>query len=171
MAAGRLVGTPVPRLEDARLLLGQARFVADLEAPRMLHMAVVRSPVAHATIHHVGVEAARRAPGVRLVLTGQEVATYGRLPSIDLAGPGKAATQRMLPTDRVRFAGEAVAVVIADDPWLAAQAARLVTLDVTELPPVLDAERAAEAQAGVLYPDLGSNVIHTCRQQGHSVLP
>jgi carbon-monoxide dehydrogenase large subunit len=169
MAAGRLVGTPVPRLEDARLLLGQARFVADLEAPRMLHMAVVRSPVAHATINRVGVEAARGAPGVHLVLTGQEVAAYGRLPSIDLAGPGKAATQRMLPIDRVRFAGEAVAVVIADDPWLAAQAARLVTLDLAELPPVLDAERAAEAQASVLYPDLGSNVIHTCRQQAGDV--
>ncbi len=165
MAAGRLVGTPVPRLEDARLLLGQARFVADLEAPRMLHMAIVRSPVAHAMINRVDVKAAQGAPGVRLVLTGQEIAAYGKLPSIDLAGSGKAATQRMLPTDRVRFAGEAVAVVIADDPWMAARAARLVTLDLMELAPLLDAERAAEAQASVLYPDLGSNIIHTCRQQ------
>jgi len=166
VAAGRLVGTPVLRREDARLLLGQARFVADLEAPRMLHMAVFRSPVAHAALDRVIVDAAKAVPGVRLVLTGTDVAVYGKLPSIDLAGPGNVATQRMLALDRVRFAGEPVAVVIADDPWLAAEAAALITLDLTELPVILDAERAADAKVtGVLYPELGSNIIHTCHQQ------
>lgn len=166
MAAGRLVGTPVPRREDARLLLGQARFVADLEAPRMLHMAVFRSPVAHAALDRVVVDAAKAVPGVRLVLTGKDVAAYGKLPSIDLAGPGNAATQRMLALDRVRFAGEPVAVVVADDPWLAAEAAALITLELTGLPVVMDAERAADAKVtGVLYPEFGSNIIHTCHQQ------
>ena len=165
MAAGRLVGTPVLRREDARLLLGQARFVADIEAPRMLHMAVSRSPVAHAALDRVIVDAAKAVPGVRLVLTGEDVAAYGKLPSIDLAGPGNAACQRMLALDRVRFAGEPVAVVIADDPWLAAEAAALITLELTELPVMLDAERAADAKVtGVLYPELGSNIIHTCYQ-------
>ncbi len=165
MAAGRLVGTPVLRREDARLLLGQARFVADIEAPRMLHMAVSRSPVAHAALDRVIVDAAKAVPGVRLVLTGEDVAAYGKLPSIDLAGPGNAACQRMLALDRVRFAGEPVAVVIADDPWLAAEAAALITLELTELPVMLDAERAADAKVtGVLYPEFGSNIIHTCHQ-------
>ncbi len=165
MAAGRLVGAPVPRREDARLLLGHARFVADIEAPRMLHMAVVRSPVAHGTLEHVSVDTARAVAGVRLVLTGADVSAYGKLPSIDLAGPGNAATQRMLALDRVRFAGEPVAIVVADDPWIAAQAASLVDVGVAALPVMLDAEVAAESRSPLLYGELGTNVIHTCRQQ------
>ncbi|MET0314435.1 MAG: xanthine dehydrogenase family protein molybdopterin-binding subunit, partial [Hansschlegelia sp.] len=165
MAAGRLVGTPVPRMEDARLLLGQARFVADIEAPRMLSMAVVRSPSAHAALNAVDVSAALAVPGVRLALTGEDIVSFGKLPSIDLSGPGNVAMQRMLAVGRVRFAGEPVAIVVADDPWIASQAAALVRLDLTELPFVLDAEQAAEGQSPtVLYPELGSNVIHTCRQ-------
>ena len=166
-AASRLVGTAVPRLEDARLLLGQARFVADCEAPRMLHMALARSPLAHAVLRRVGTEAMRDAPGVRLVLTGADLAgTVGKLPSIDLAGPGNAALQRVLASDRVRFAGEPVAAVIADDPVAAARAAALVTLDLDSLPVVLDAEEAAGPHPpAILYEDLGGNVIHICRQK------
>ena len=165
MAAGRLVGAPVLRREDARLLLGHARFVADIEAPRMLHMAVVRSPVAHGTLESVFVDTARAVAGVRLVLTGADVSAYGKLPSIDLAGPGNAATQRMLALERVRFAGEPVAIVVADDPWIAAQAASLVDVGVAALPVMLDAEVAAESRSPLLYGELGTNVIHTCRQQ------
>ncbi|WP_375455756.1 xanthine dehydrogenase family protein molybdopterin-binding subunit [uncultured Methylobacterium sp.] len=165
MAAGRLVGAPVLRREDARLLLGHARFVADIEAPRMLHMAVVRSPVAHGILERVSIEAAQASAGVRLILTGRDVAAYGKLPSIDLAGAGNAAAQCMLALDRVRYAGEPVAIVVADDPWIAAQAALLVEVGVTALPVMLDAEVAAESRSPLLYADLGTNVIHTCRQQ------
>ena len=167
MAAGRLVGMPVPRLEDPRLLLGQARFVADFDAPRMLFMAVVRSKKAHARIISVDTADARAADGVRLVLTGQDLATtVGKLPSIDLAGPGNAALQRVLAVDRVRFVGEPVAVVIADDPWAAEQGAACVKLELQDLPVVLDAESAADrTSSAILYEDLGSNVIHTVRQE------
>ncbi|MFC7052044.1 xanthine dehydrogenase family protein molybdopterin-binding subunit [Hansschlegelia quercus] len=165
MAAGRLVGAPVPRMEDARLLLGQAQFVADLEAPRMLHMEVVRSPMAHAAINNVDVSEALAFPGVRLALTGEDVLSYGKLPSIDLAGPGNAALQRMLAVGRVRFAGEPVTIVVADDPWIAKEAAALVSLDLTEMPFSLDAEEASGSSAPVvLYPELGGNIIHTARQ-------
>jgi len=110
MAAGRLVGTPVLRREDARLLLGQARFVADIEAPRMLHMAVSRSPVAHAALDRVIVDAAKAVPGVRLVLTGEDVAAYGKLPRSTLpvrATPPASACWRSiacaLPASRSRW--------------------------------------------------------------------
>ena len=74
----RLVGTPVRRREDVRLLLGQASFVADLHAPRMLHMAIVRSPVAHARIDGIDLLAARAMRGVRLILTGNDIELVSR---------------------------------------------------------------------------------------------
>ena len=166
-ASSRLVGTPVPRLEDARLLLGRARFVADCDAPRTLHMALVRSPQAHAILRRVETEAATNTPGVRLVLTGADLAhRVGRLPSIDLAGPGNAALQRVLAIDRVRFVGEPIAAIIADDAATAARAAASVELDLDLLPVLLDAEAAAAPRpAALLYEQIGSNVIHTCRQE------
>ena len=166
-AASRLVGTPVLRLEDTRLLLGQARFVADCEAPRTLHMALVRSPQAHAVLRRVCTDAAQNVAGVRLVLTGADlVDKVGKLPSIDLAGPGNAALQRALATERVRFVGEPVAAIIADSAAIAARAAVLVHLDLDPLPVVLDVEAAAERKpAALLYEELGTNIIHTCRQR------
>jgi carbon-monoxide dehydrogenase large subunit len=161
-----LVGTPVKRREDVRLLLGQATFVSDIQAPRMLHMAIVRSPVAHARIDRVRVEAASALPGVRMILTPDDIAAYGAMPAIDLVGPGSAAAQRILATGRVRYVGEAVAAVIADDSWIAQHAATQVTLDLTPLPVVLDAEDAARGDAAsILYDELGTNIIHTCRQE------
>ncbi len=146
MAASRLVGTPVPRKEDRRLLLGQARFVADIALPRMLHMAVVRSDHAHALIKGIDITAAASAAGVRLVLTGADLSdSVGPLPSIDLAGEGNAALQRVLATDRVRFVGEPVAVVVAEDPFMAADAAALIEIAYQPLPVVLGAEAAASA--------------------------
>ncbi|UMY16034.1 xanthine dehydrogenase family protein molybdopterin-binding subunit [Methylobacterium organophilum] len=167
MAASRLVGTPVPRKEDRRLLLGQARFVADIALPRMLHMAVVRSDHAHALIKGIDITAAASAAGVRLVLTGADLSdSVGPLPSIDLAGEGNAALQRVLATDRVRFVGEPVAVVVAEDPFMAADAAALIEIAYQPLPVVLDAEAAASATPpALLYERLGCNVIHTCRQE------
>jgi carbon-monoxide dehydrogenase large subunit len=160
----RLVGTPVKRREDVRLLLGQARFVADIQAPRMLHMAIVRSPVAHAKINGIDLRAASALRGVRLILTGNDIASYGAMPSIDLTGPGSVTAQRMLAVDRVRYEGQPVAAVIADDPWIANHAADLVALDLTALPVVLDAEQAAGSEAAaILYDELGTNVFHTCR--------
>ena len=165
MAAGRLVGTPVPRREDKRLLLGQARFVADISAPRMLHMALVRSTKAHATVENIDVTRALAAPGVRRIVVGSELAdSVGALPSIDLAGPGLASCYRVLAVGKVRYVGEPVAVVFAESPFQANEAASLVDATYRELPVVLDTEQAAAKPSSLLYEALGSNVIHTVHQ-------
>ena len=165
MAAGRLVGTPVPRREDKRLLLGQARFVADISVPRMLHMALVRSTKAHAAIENIDVTTALAAPGVRRIVVGSELAdTIGALPSIDLAGPGLASCYRVLAVGKVRYVGEPVAVVFAESPFQADEAASLVDVTYRELPVVLDTEQAAAKPPSLLYEALGSNVIHTVHQ-------
>jgi aerobic carbon-monoxide dehydrogenase large subunit len=165
MAAGRLVGTPVPRREDKRLLLGQARFVADISVPRMLHMALVRSTKAHAVIEKIDVANALAAPGVRRIVVGSELAdTVGALPSIDLAGPGLATCYRVLAVGKVRYVGEPIAVVLAESPFQANEAASLVDVTYRELPVVLDTEQAAAKPPSLLYEALGSNIIHTVNQ-------
>ena len=92
MAAGRLVGTSVLRLEDNRLLLGQGRFVADISVSRPLFMSIVRSKKAHAIIDKIETKTAQLSPGVRRVVVGSElVDSVAPLPSIDMAGEGVAA--------------------------------------------------------------------------------
>ena len=166
MAAGRLVGTPVPRFEDKRLLLGQARFVADINIPRTLHMAIVRSTKAHAVIEGIDTSRAGAASGVRLVVTGADIVeAIAPLPSIDLTGGGLVACYRALAAGKVRHVGEPVAAVFADDPFQAADAAALLDVAYRDLPVVLDMEAAASATPPtLLYESLGSNVIHTCEQ-------
>src|SRR5499433_578065 len=135
MAAGRLVGTPVPRFEDKRLLLGQARFVADINIPRTLHMAIVRSTKAHAVIEGIDTSRAGAASGVRRVVTGADIVeAIAPLPSIDLAGGGLVACYRALAAGTVRHVGEPVAAVFADDPFQAADAAAILDVAYRDLP-------------------------------------
>jgi aerobic carbon-monoxide dehydrogenase large subunit len=129
MAAGRLVGTSVRRLEDNRLLLGQGRFVADISVSRPLFMSIVRSKKAHAFIEKIDTTAAQLSPGVRRVVVGSELASsVAPLPSIDMAGEGVAACFRVLSIDKVRYVGEPVAAVFAEDPFQAHEAAELVDI-------------------------------------------
>jgi aerobic carbon-monoxide dehydrogenase large subunit len=165
MAAARLVGMPVPRREDPRLLLGQARFVADINVPRTLHMAIVRSTRAHAAIESIDAAEALAAPGVVRIIVGAEVAeTIAPLPSIDIAGPGTAACQRVLAVGKVRYVGEPVAAVLAESRAQADVAADLVHIRCRDLPVVLDTEQAAATPPALLYEQLGSNVISTVTQ-------
>lgn len=166
MAAGRLVGAPVKRREDQRLLLGKARFVADIVVPNMLWMALVRSTRAHATINSIDTHAARSANGVRRVVTGSDIAdTVAPLPSIDLVGPGTVSFSRALAVGTVRYVGEPVVAVFADTQQLAEEAARSVQVSYSDLPVLLDAEQAASsATPSLLYPALGTNVISTVSQ-------
>jgi carbon-monoxide dehydrogenase large subunit len=127
------IGASVPRKEDRRLLTGRGRFVADMTRPRMLHAAFVRSPHASATIGGIEVDDAVKVPGVTAVLT-----------AADLGAPYLLATlerDEFVPTrmpvlagERVRFTGEPVALVLADDPYRAEDGAELVVVDFTELP-------------------------------------
>jgi CO/xanthine dehydrogenase Mo-binding subunit len=136
---GRWVGVPVPRKEDRRMLLGRGRFVADLTRPGLLHAAFVRSPYAHARVGAIDVTAALQAPGVETVLTA---ATLGDPYLLALLERDEFVPTRMpiLAGDTVRFVGEPVAVVIADDAYRAEDAIELVEVDWDPLPAVASIE-------------------------------
>ena len=143
----RVVGRSVLRLEDPPLLTGKGSFVGDLSFPRQLHMRVVRSAYAHGSIVAIDTSAALAAPGVVAVWTSHDIAD---LPPIGLRGGlGTAAAdvtrltpylQPVLARERVRYVGEPVAAVFAEDPYLAEDAADLVDVRVEELPVLLAAE-------------------------------
>lgn len=139
----KLVGRSLPRKEDAALLKGQGRFAADINFPDQLHMRVVRSTYAHGKILSVDPEAALALPGVHAVWTFADVAD---IPPIDFRLTKieslSAYRQTILAKDRVRYVGDPVAVVFADDPYLAEDAAELVAVEVEELAAILHAEQA-----------------------------
>ena len=138
--ATKWIGQSVERLEDPPLVTGRGRFAGDINFPRQLHMRIVRSNHAHANIVSIDTEAARALPGVVAVWTAADIAD---VPPIDFReGPiEKLAPYRqpVLAMDKVRYVGEPVAAVFAEDPYVAEDAADLVTMEVEELPPLLDA--------------------------------
>jgi aerobic carbon-monoxide dehydrogenase large subunit len=137
---GRVFGHAVPRLEDAPLVRGQGLFADDVNFPRQLAMRVVRSPVAHGLLIRIDVAAALAAPGVISVWTGSDVANIPPIPLRAARPRGmELYRQPILPRERVRYVGEAIAVVFAENPYLAEDAADLVTADIEALPTVLDA--------------------------------
>jgi len=153
------IGNPRKRKEDARLITGRTRWTDNIVLPGMLHLAMVRSPFAHARITSVDVEAARSAPGVTTVLTGADLADeQGALPNAWAIIPEqKAPSHPSVAVDRVAFAGEIVAVVVARSPGEARDAAELVDVDYEELPAALDL-KAAAADEVLAHPDLGTNI-------------
>ena len=136
----KFVGRSVPRLEDRPLLMGQGRFAADVNFPGQWHMRVVRSAVAHGRLRGIDAGAALALPGVHAVWTYADVA---HIPPIGFRLTGLTALepyrQYALASDTVRYVGEPVAAVFADDPYLAEDAADLVALDIEPLPAILDA--------------------------------
>jgi CO/xanthine dehydrogenase Mo-binding subunit len=143
-AKQKFVGRSVSRLEDRPLLLGQGRFAADVNFPHQLHMRMVRSSYANAKLLSIDTAAARAMPGVHAVWTAADVAD---IPPIDFRLSKIAGLdgyrQRVLATDRVRYVGEPVAVVFAEDPYLAEDVADQVLLKVEELPVLLQAHHEA----------------------------
>ena len=144
------VGAAVPRKEDRRMLLGRGRFVGDLTRPGLLHAAFVRSPHAHARFRRIDPAAALKAPGVQQVLTAESLgdpyllATLERDEFVPTAMP-------ILAADKVRFVGEPVTLVIADDAYRAEDAAELVEVDWDPLPAVTSIETASAAGAPRLH--------------------
>ena len=119
------IGHSVKRVEDARLIEGQGNFLDDIALPGMLHMALVRSPVAHARINGIDTTAATEVDGVLAVVTGELMDAHGLAWMPTLSGD----TQAVLATDKVRYQGQEVAAVIATDPYAAADGAELVDVD------------------------------------------
>jgi carbon-monoxide dehydrogenase large subunit len=139
------VGRSVARLEDPPLLRGQGKFAADISFPGQLHMRVVRSPVAHGKLNAIDAAEARALPGVFAVWTAEDVAelpTIGvRLTKIEGLEPYQ---QPVLARGKVRYVGEPIAVVFADDAYIAEDAADMVTAEIEEFLPLLDARADPE---------------------------
>src|SRR5213593_3755505 len=137
----RLFGASVRRREDERLVTGRGRYVADVALPRMLHVAVLRSPHAHARLVRIDAERARKRPGVVHVVVPADVAALGRLPLLvphkSLVAP---ACPEILPQTIVSYAGQAVALVVAETAELAEDALVAVTVEYEPLPAVSMAE-------------------------------
>jgi carbon-monoxide dehydrogenase large subunit len=157
------VGKARLRKEDARLITGRTRWTDNFTLPGMLHLAILRSPVAHAKITRIDTAEARTMPGVLAVVTGADLADeQGSLPCAwpiteDMKSPAAPA----LAVDEVNFAGEAVAVVVARSSYEAHDALEAIDVDYDDLPVVLDMEQAVADGADLVHPDLGTNASAT----------
>ncbi len=143
------MGASRRRVEDNRFIRGRGNYVDDVVLPGMLHMEILRSPVAHARIRSIDVSKAWEIPGVRLVLTGDMMATRNLawMPTLSYD------TQAVLATDKVRFQGQEVAAVIADDPYIAKDACEAIVVDYETLPVIVNPDQAMAAGATLIRDD------------------
>ena len=155
LTPGSILGHAVRRREDPRLVTGAGHYVDDRQPEGCLHVAFVRSTLAHARIRSLDVEAAKTAPGVVAVLTGADLSLPDR---VGFAMVAATLARAPLATERVRFVGEAVALVLAESPGQATDAAQMVGLDLEPLPVVVDPEIARRADSTLLFPEHGSNL-------------
>ncbi|MBI1734599.1 MAG: xanthine dehydrogenase family protein [Candidatus Rokubacteria bacterium] len=164
----RLFGVSIPRRDDGRLLRGEGRYLDDIRRPGLLHVALVRSPHAHAVVRAIRTERARRMPGVVDVVTTRDLGAAGRPFPLLLPHRGLvAATWSALAGERVRFAGEAVAAVVADDVYRAIDAAAAVDVDYEPLPPVVDVEAAVRPGSPQVHAEAAGNLaMHLVQQCG-----
>jgi aerobic carbon-monoxide dehydrogenase large subunit len=166
----RFFGAPIKRNEDKRLLTGQALFIDDVELPGMLHATFLRSQLAHALIKRIDVSAAMKRPGVIAVYTADDYGAFcqpGPLLVPPPPIPGivfNLRTHMPLAKDKVRYAGEPLAVVVAESRYIAEDALDDILVDLENLPAVVDLEGALENGSAVVHDDLGSNVASHVRQ-------
>ena len=153
----KYVGQSVERVEDSRLLTGRARF-ADHYPVRQgtLHAAVLRSPHASAEIVSIDISKAISLPGVRAVYTGEDIKAISDPFLVIVKQP---LNEWALAVDRVRFVGEAVAVVVARDRYIAEDALELIEVTYNVLKPIIDAEAATAEDAPLVHADAGTNVM------------
>ena len=139
------LGASRKRVEDNRFIRGKGNYTDDIMLPGMLHMEILRSPLAHARIKSIDTSKAWDIPGVHLVLTGEMMATRNLawMPTLSYD------TQAVLATDKVRFQGQEVACVIADDPYIAKDACEAIDVDYEPLPVIVNPVQAvADGRAG-----------------------
>src|SRR5262245_47964640 len=144
------MGHSMKRKEDARFIQGKGNYVDDIKLPGMLHMDIVRSPLAHARIKKINKEAALKIPGVHAVLTADDFKPLKLHWMPTLAGD----VQAVLADEKVHFQMQEVAVVVADDRYIAADAVEAVEVEYEELPAVIDPVAALQPGAPVLREDL-----------------
>ena len=138
------------RKEDPRFIRGKGRYLDDITLPGMLHGALLRSPVAHARIVSIDTTAAAAHPGVHAVITGKDLQPL----NLAWAPTLSADVQAVLATDKVRFQGQEVAFVVADDRYAARDAIELIDVEYDVLPPVINARKALDSDAPVIRDDL-----------------
>lgn len=169
------VGQPLKRFEDAPLVTGQGSFIGDMSLPNMLHAAVLRSDYPHAFIRPVDVSAARDLPGVVAVLTAADIeGVLQDLPTRPMAGERMVEEMNppshpLLAGEKVCYTGQAVALVVAEDRYLAQEALELISVDYQPLAPVMDPDEAVSADSPVIHQELGGNVAIRARQGGGDV--
>ncbi len=165
-AAPDKFGQRVRRREDPALLTGKGVYVADLIRPGMAAMRVIRSPHAHARIRRIDFEPILHDPDCLGVLCAADLPQgLGELPAMDLIESSAPVHQRVLAQGTVRYAGEPVAIVLANDAYTAEDLAGRVHIDYEPLPAVMDVQAGSRAGAPLLYPELGSNIVHETAQR------
>jgi aerobic carbon-monoxide dehydrogenase large subunit len=152
------MGASRRRVEDNRFIRGRGNYIDDIVLPGMLHMEILRSPVAHARITRIDTSKAYQIPGVRLVITGEMMAARNLawIPSLSYD------TQAVLATDKVRFQGQEVAAVIADDPYIAKDACEAIVVEYEQLPVIVNPMRAAEPDAPLIRDDKEGQTDNVC---------
>jgi carbon-monoxide dehydrogenase large subunit len=158
----KYVGRSVPGLTNRTLVTGSGTYTADIQLPGMCTIAILRSPYAHARIVAIDTQRARAEPGVVAVLTGREI-EQNTNPIPSAADPGfyggKSLKVYALPTAHVRYVGEAVAAVVAEDRYTANRALGLIEVTYEELPVIADPEKAIEPGSPLVEPSWGDNVM------------
>src|SRR5260221_11700866 len=166
----RTFGEPVKRNEDRRLLTGQALFIDDVELPGMLHVAFLRSQIAHAKIISIDVSRALRRPGVVAAYVAGDLGDYWQPGPILVPPPPiegiifHERTQIPLAKDKVRHVGEPLAIVIAENRYIAEDALEDIDVELEQLPAVVDLEKGLSAGSALVHEDGGSNVSAYVRQ-------
>ena len=156
----RFVGERVRRVEDRRILTGRGKYVDDVQLPNMVHAAFVRSPFPHARIQRIDIDAALASPSVVAVLSGEDLRGLSHpITSAVLPLGPKWPTFYPLATDKVRFVGDLVAMVIAESRYEAEDACELVEVDYDPLPAVASYSDALDPDRPPLFDDLGDNVL------------
>jgi carbon-monoxide dehydrogenase large subunit len=157
----KMVGQALKRREDPKLITGQGNYLDDIKLAGMLHCAVLRSPYAHAKIGSIDTSKAAAYPGVVAVYVGQDMMDINPMPCAWAAGGVKnnLNTVRALAVDTARFVGEPIAVVVAEDRYIARDAADLIEVEYEPLPVVVDAKKATQAGAPQLHENAPNNIV------------
>jgi aerobic carbon-monoxide dehydrogenase large subunit len=155
----KYIGQKVKRTEDPRLIQGLAHYVDDIELAGTLHVAILRSPYAHARINSIDVTAAKNAPGVVAVYTGEDVdGKVGYLPCAAALPDLKVPKFSVLAQNKVIFVGHAVAAVVASDKYQARDAIDMIEIDYDPLDVVTDPEKSAKPDCPVIHEEFGTNI-------------
>ena len=154
-------GQSIKRFEDHRLLTGQSSFVDDMTRPGMLHALIIRSPHGHARIRSIDSSAAAALPGVAAVVTAEDVPDIAQLPTRESSDADEMHPPRhpALAVGKACYAGQPVAIVLADDIYTAQDAVDLVNIDYEILPAVVDPAEALSGNAPVIHEGFGTNIV------------